>query len=166
MIFKFNNTDKSWVTLDIGNFSVFSFAFIDDTDEIIYFDNLSFGISLTDKDNNTVERSFPNNGVSYLQTDQEILESFSIVEDNFYPGREQNIVLWCKNAGKKYEKSLKVNPSDYVEKIFPSWVWDEKLSMWEPPIGYPESDVFMKWDEETISWVEADELEVIDSDLI
>ena len=39
-------------------------------------------------------------------------------------------------------------------KIFPSWVFDEEICSWQPPIPYPGSENYKEyvWDEETVSW--------------
>ena len=36
---------------------------------------------------------------------------------------------------------------------YPSWTLNETSCLWEPPVPMPESDVPVKWDEETQSWV-------------
>lgn len=38
-------------------------------------------------------------------------------------------------------------------KLFNSWILDEDLCVWFPPINYPSDGNKYFWDEETISWV-------------
>lgn len=42
------------------------------------------------------------------------------------------------------------------EQPFSSWVWDEDLWRWQPPIDYPSDygTIFYNWNEETLSWDE------------
>jgi hypothetical protein len=37
---------------------------------------------------------------------------------------------------------------------YPSWVFDEALCLFEPPVSYPQDDKRYYWDELTINWVE------------
>lgn len=41
------------------------------------------------------------------------------------------------------------------EKLFNSWVLDEKTGQWVPPIAIPEHEAgfFWVWEEETINWI-------------
>lgn len=42
-----------------------------------------------------------------------------------------------------------------AQKYFDSWVLNEETCIWEPPIPYPTDDKLYKWDESTLSWIEA-----------
>jgi hypothetical protein len=37
---------------------------------------------------------------------------------------------------------------------YPSWVLNENICKWEPPILYPTDGKNYHWDEETLSWIE------------
>jgi hypothetical protein len=52
--------------------------------------------------------------------------------------------------------------SSITPRMNPSFVWNNELQTWEPPIPYPADGKNYRWDEETISWVEiAEDLETI-----
>lgn len=37
---------------------------------------------------------------------------------------------------------------------YPSWVLDESVYQWKPPVPYPTDSKFYEWDEPTVSWIE------------
>ena len=39
---------------------------------------------------------------------------------------------------------------------FPSWTLVEDTCQWQAPVARPESDTLYYWDEETLAWIEAD----------
>ena len=39
---------------------------------------------------------------------------------------------------------------------FPSWTLIEDSCQWQAPVARPENDTIYYWDEETLSWIEAD----------
>ena len=42
-------------------------------------------------------------------------------------------------------------------KLFTSWVLNEELCIWEPPVSYPTDGKDYKWNEATLSWDEVTE---------
>lgn len=46
-----------------------------------------------------------------------------------------------------------VAKDEWTELGFPSWIFNEELCYFEPPIPYPEDDNLYHWDENTVSWV-------------
>ena len=44
-------------------------------------------------------------------------------------------------------------------KPFPSWLLDEESCLWEAPIPYPGDEKVYRWDEDTLSWVLAENQE-------
>jgi hypothetical protein len=48
------------------------------------------------------------------------------------------------------------------EQPFASWTWNEDEYKWICPSPYPDDDKMYMWDEETTSWVEVIETEVIE----
>jgi hypothetical protein len=99
-----------------------------------------------------------------MLSDPEIVE----VTD-WYASREDA----TKNlVGSKYENNQFTLPeniegesavgSSIMPRMNPSFVWNNELQTWEPPIPYPADGKNYRWDEETISWVEiAEDLETI-----
>jgi len=39
-------------------------------------------------------------------------------------------------------------------KPYPSWILDEEIYRWIPPVAYPADGLVYVWSEETLSWVE------------
>lgn len=51
--------------------------------------------------------------------------------------------------------SLWIGDEFTIGSPFPSWVWNNSVKVWEPPIPYPstdEKDIY-DWDEDSVSWV-------------
>jgi hypothetical protein len=80
---------------------------------------------------------------------------------DWYAAREDK----TKNlVGSKYENETFTAPetieedsvvgSSITPRMNPSFVWNNDLQTWQPPIPYPTDDKNYRWDEETISWVE------------
>ena len=42
---------------------------------------------------------------------------------------------------------------------FPSWLLDEESCLWEAPVAYPGDEGIYRWDEDTLSWVLAENQE-------
>lgn len=51
------------------------------------------------------------------------------------------------------EKTEKINLKLNDPKPFPSWILNEEICEYVPPIDYPTDGLFYIWDEETISWI-------------
>lgn len=56
------------------------------------------------------------------------------------------------NAGFYYDNVL---DGFIAPKMFESWILNTETCRWEPPIAYPSSG-YWYWDEETLSWFEAE----------
>jgi hypothetical protein len=53
----------------------------------------------------------------------------------------------------KIEEDSAVGAS-IAPRLNPSFVWNNEMQNWEPPIPYPVDDKHYRWDEESVSWVE------------
>lgn len=42
-------------------------------------------------------------------------------------------------------------------KPYSSWVLDEALCIWAPPVPWPEDDQLWRWDEDSLGWVPVDQ---------
>lgn len=49
-----------------------------------------------------------------------------------------------------------VGPS-VAPRMNPSFVWNNEMQNWEPPLPYPSDGKYYRWDESTISWIELTE---------
>ena len=60
------------------------------------------------------------------------------------------------NMGSVYDRDKDVF---YPEQPYPSWVLDESIYSWKPPIAWPDREDVDKvvWDEDTTSWKEITE---------
>lgn len=56
------------------------------------------------------------------------------------------------------EENIEVFPnpivSPKVEIKHLSWIFDDELGVWKPPIPYPQDGKPYRWDEPTVSWIE------------
>lgn len=69
---------------------------------IVNFDKLSFGCKFTGNDSLIFETSFPEDGITYISTDQEYIESFNIKIDY---ETKCKLSFWAINANKYYDFS-------------------------------------------------------------
>ena len=46
----------------------------------------------------------------------------------------------------------------YAPQPFASWTLSQTTCLWEPPVSYPNDGKLYRWDEPTVSWVEAQPL--------
>lgn len=80
--------------------------------DIIPFSNLSFGYELILTDQVVSSRIWPDPGVTYIQTDQEIIDGDRV---EWLPDTEYTLKVWFKNWGQYYEGSdTFTTPTDTV----------------------------------------------------
>lgn len=128
------------------------------TDEapIIEFNNLRFGFELRQDGTVLQYGVYPPSGVRYTQTDQLYLVStrLKFEVDNHY-----DLYLWAQNGDISFEKTESfVAPRP--PKHFDSWIWNEEVKGWEPPVSHPypeRDDLLFEWNEETQTWAEVTE---------
>lgn len=154
MIFIADIENKGWIYEPDINFDFsaikINFGFRKDTQLPVYFNNLSFGYKITNNDLTIYEDSMPPEGIVYISTDQEIIHIFEI--EKIKLGLEYYITVWAENDGERWEHiALFFVP--IPEKPYESWIWNEEVDMWLPPIPYPDDDdnIYL-WNEETVSW--------------
>ena len=116
--------------------------------EVVKFNNLAFGASVTSNEQPVLSQFFPTYGVTYDSS-----ASGSVFEKlgwSCTPETEYIISLWAEIAGEKTEISYTVT-SPRTEQPFPSWTWDSTTKIWNPPIPRPENAV-KEWNEEIGDW--------------
>lgn len=117
-------------------------------ESVVIFVNLNFGFTLSSNDGILETQSYPPDGLTYIQTDQEYLVIHRI---NFQPEKNYSLFLWVENNGIRSEYTYNfVTPRP--AQPYPSWIWNG--TTWESPVNYPEDGKIYTWDEDTISWVE------------
>ena len=155
MIVTYNNTENSWSFEQEGTYAErFQFNFVEDGEDLVVFDNLSFGGTLSHiGSNKKLEFSFPSEGVQYVSTEEGVVEVFDI--EGVVNGERYIVEVWCENAGKRSEYSYEFTARILPSKIhgYDSWVWSEEDLMWVPPVPHPDDEEnFYSWDEESLSW--------------
>lgn len=141
---------KTWQKADEDVFYQESPVFIgfrDNGKQEVVFNNLSFGITAVCGDKE-VSVSFPEEGVQYISTDQDIVEGV-ILET--VPDEVWNISVWAENSGKKFQDSFSVTVARPV-KLFDSWVWNEDEKMWKAPVDRPNDKKTYVWNEDILNW--------------
>lgn len=48
----------------------------------------------------------------------------------------------------------KINNKWFPPKPFDSWIWDEAIYYWQPPVSYPSDNKGYYWSEEELAWKE------------
>lgn len=153
MIITGDIANKTWSTqgLDAHDKSLsLYFCFNDNGNLPIVFDNFGFGYTLYLGKKKVSEQKRPHEGMSYVRTDQEVLELF--IEDNLAPEKTYKLSLWAENGGEIWQQDVEFTMPKLVGP-YPSWIYNEAEEMWEAPAPYPDSDEIFYWDEETKSWV-------------
>lgn len=90
--FEFQENDLSPDYVDI-------FAGIKKHVDVILFNNLSFGYELKKNEQVISSKTWPEPGVVYLETDQEILDGDRV---NWEPSTEYKLIVWFNNWGQHY----------------------------------------------------------------
>lgn len=119
-------------------------------EELIKFNNLSFGFKVTNNDVLVFDKFFPTYGVRYEETVKD-----SVFESAGWPCvPEANYVidLWLENNEERIETSYTCTTPRPIA-TFPSWTWDVEAKTWVPPIPHPEG-VPKQWNEELGNWEE------------
>jgi len=49
----------------------------------------------------------------------------------------------------------------YSPQPYPSWTLNNTTCQWESPTPFPNDDKFYNWDEDTLTWIELVEIEII-----
>jgi hypothetical protein len=78
-------------------------------------------------------------------------------EGNWFPSEDQTKALRKNYAavGFIYDEDL---DAFIPPQPFESWILDEDTCWWEPPVPYPMDGARYVWDEETIAWVEVEDV--------
>ena len=150
MIFTANILDKTWKITDEHihpGMSTFSIGFVDGEKDMVLFDKLSFGITLKSGEQE-ISFSLPKEGVEYISTDQETVESFTVITN---PKEVWDVFVWAENSKEFFSKDFSVTIPQQ-EKPFSSWTWNEEEEMWEPPTPIPNDSGHYDWDEESLAW--------------
>lgn len=153
MIVTYNKTKNSWSNdQEDTPFHIFQFNFVEDGKDLVEFDNLSFGTTVTHIDSGkkfTVQ--FPPEGVQYVSTEEGIVEVFEI--EDVVNNESYSAVFWCENGGKRSEHSFDFTVRRLPTKPYNSWTWNDTEKMWEPPTEHPQDDGnIYYWDEDSLSW--------------
>lgn len=90
---------------EITNF-IIKMGFIDNNFPPIFFESLAFGCKLMHDKFLVWEIAYPGEGIKYISTDQEYVESFNIHIDY---ETEYNLLFWAINNGKYYQTTYNIN---------------------------------------------------------
>jgi hypothetical protein len=126
------------------------FSFVKDGENNVEFNNLRFGCSITDSEDNMLgSTSYPNDGIQYVQTDQEYLEVFR--QFGFRPNREYRIDAWAENGDVSFSETLNIFiPIPHIPYL--SWSWNDEIAEWQPPFQPPDDGNMYTWNELEQKW--------------
>lgn len=82
--------------------------------DVIEFDNLKFGYELIKLNEVVASRIWPDPGVTYIRTDQEILDGDRV---NWEPSTEYTLTVWFENWGKRYKGQLSFTTPDEISNL-------------------------------------------------
>jgi hypothetical protein len=105
MIVTLDMSNEKWTVSEYSGIEqsfVVNFGFTADTLPV-FFHNLNFGCRLVSDDEVVFEKNYPIENVTYISTDQEYIESFSIVLEY---DKEHSLYLWATDQGKLYEHNM------------------------------------------------------------
>lgn len=125
----------------------FCLGFFEEVKTSVIFDNLSFGFSFYDENNNVIfEQTLPKSGEVYLETDQKYLIENNF---NFTAGSNYKLKVWVNNSNiyteDFYDFYVEIPPQPY-----PSWTWNN--GVWNSPVPHPQDGLIYQWSEETQNW--------------
>ena len=81
-----------------------SFTFLNNGELPVVFEDLHFGYSVSSGETEFQSGEFPAEGVTYIRTDQEEIESVTLNETE--PDTEYVVNVWARNAGVLWEGSF------------------------------------------------------------
>lgn len=126
------------------------FNFVDNDNDQVFFNNLSFGIAISKDKTTILEDSFPKKGISYIFNDQEYIDFFDASE--LLIGTEYDALIWAENNGIRWESNfsfiLPLPPQPY-----PSWSYDNESEEWAAPVDMPDDEFVYYWSEEDQKWI-------------
>ncbi|NBP00850.1 MAG: hypothetical protein EBU90_12085 [Proteobacteria bacterium] len=83
------------------------------SDEIVKFNNLSFGILVQNENKDIIFiKSWPLPNTKYISTDQEFLEIFSL---NLETGKSYNLLLWNEETNIRTDKNISITIPEIEE---------------------------------------------------
>jgi len=119
------------------------------------FDNLSFGFRTFIGENLVLEKSYPEQGITYVETDQKYLIAEQL---ELQPEDEVKIDFFANNSGIEYDDFITFT-IPRPEQPYESWIWNDSKREWEAPKPRPTSPIsfeesFFIWNEEILDWEE------------
>jgi len=117
--------------------------------------NFKYGLKVSIDGNIRLNRQYPSSNTKYVGSDQKSLIKYNI--NNILPESTCEIYSWysLNNNIVENTKSI-IIPKP--ESPFGSWIWDDKMLIWVPPISKPklqESEIGKYryvWNEKTVDW--------------
>jgi hypothetical protein len=89
----------------------------------------------------------------WIQTSYNTRGGVHYIPNTNIPSEDQSKALRKNYAGVGY--TYDVERDAFIQpKPFGSWILNEQTCIWEPPFWPPESKNTLRWDEESLSWVE------------
>lgn len=149
MLVTYDISNKTWSATEMDIPEVICFGFSDGKKKEVVFDNLSFGILVSSSDEVVLKETLPAEGVNYISTTEKYVTAWPVPP--VAPEAQYECFLWAENADEKSEHLITFTYTPH--KMFESWVWDNELRQWVPPIPPPLGDEPVYWDEETLSWI-------------
>ena len=149
MLVTYDISDKTWSMTESEVHEVIYFGFSDGKKKEVIFDNLSFGILVSHNDKIIIKETLPIDGTKYISTSENYMTSWTV--EPISPKEQYECFFWVENAGDKSEYFTTF--TYFPKKIFDSWIWDDDLNSWVPPVPSPNIGQPMHWDEETLSWI-------------
>jgi hypothetical protein len=116
----------------------------------VFFDNLSFSLTISQNGVTKLKKSFPKTGLSYDSTDQTFVETLLL--DFVKLGVVYTLRVSVINAGKAWEEEFDFILPRWIQP-FESWLWNETTDCWMAPVAFPEDGKNYEWDEEEKNWV-------------
>lgn len=135
-------------------YNQFYFSFVDASSQEVVFSDLKFGMSLSVNEEIIFEKSCPEEGQSFLSSDQEFLDVFVFNQVRF--GETYSLYVWAENDGIRWESTFSFIPP-VPEQPYPSWIYNEEGQFWFAPVPYPDDDSIYgkyEWNEQDQRWDE------------
>lgn len=146
---KNNLADNTWSILfvdeDPSTMRIF-FGFTDGENQIIRFNNLSFGFDLIEDDEVVYSEEYPIPGFRYVETDQEFIEVSTIYTK---PNKKYIIKFWSYENSEMSELEYELR-TPIQKESYPSWEFDGEV--WRAPVPYPDDDKTYIWNEGDKRW--------------
>jgi hypothetical protein len=125
------------------------FVFLFNGNPEVVFEGLSFEYSVSYGETVMSSEKYPKDNIEYISNGQEYLELSRVF--GFRPNRNYKVDILVNHSNDSFSDSI-IFEVPKLKQPYKSWIWNDELIKWDPPVPYPDDENFYTWNEEDQSW--------------